>query len=198
MVAKQPILPPGYKKLEYIESDGRQWINTGVPITLQTKIEIIAKVSNLQKAWFILARGIGSEYNYVHIQGSVNSGRYVLQIKSSYYRFAEYDTQKHYFGLDLPSKKIVFDNSSYEIPDSLFNEFTKSDAPTSIFNYSLNDRITPGLIYAYKSYENGVVTRDMIPAKKLDGNFAGMYDFISKSLFVSASGTAFIAGPEVN
>ena len=187
-------LPSGYKRLEYIQSDGNQWIDSGIvpgssDFSVKSKIRTTASTS--AENWFVT------------IGHSKPSGSAT---------FAQFGTWSSKFVIHLTG--IVVDGSTAAISDDVTIDFSMSgntaslsgDASYSITNANFgsgsfrNQSITicDGLWRTYWSQikVSGSIVRDYIPCQKPDGT-VGMWDDINSVFYGNAGTGTFTAGPVV-
>lgn len=178
-----------YTRIEYIQSSGTQYINTGIYPTNNTKLIIEYAINS----------GNGTNLGMINYFGlTVYSNRYSYGFGGS--GFQEYS---HDIALDAKTKTQLDNTGLYE-NDALINAF--SNPPT--FSYSNAYRLfaylsTGGVyassfkLYSCKLYENNILVRDFIPVKDPD-SVVCLYDKVSGEYFYNAGTGAFIAGLEIN
>jgi hypothetical protein len=195
-------LPNGYTRLEYIETTGTQYIDTGYVWTSQNrKVDMD----------FML-----TEYtNQSHLLGSTLNYTYDLNP----YFYTTNDMRNYIGGTSYIPKSITKD-SKYNViwdlkSDKSFNlvingtnqgTTTVAEIPTSgasvylfhvhLINHSLSYTPLVGRLYATKMWDNGTRVRDLIPAKN-SSNVVGLYDFVTGQFFTNAGTGTFVAGPVV-
>ena len=199
----QPVLPEGYTQLQYVEADGRQWINTGVDetqtshakyqvlITSQPKVNGNHILSS-KNTYFPFLKGINASDPLWRTH--LVSDLWGTEVRSPY----AWDLNTIYTIEGFPDNKILLDGTQL---DTMTPGQTKSASnKIYVFTYGGNinnsDYRFHGYMYYCKIYDlNGDLIRDLIPAKDPDGK-AGLYDIINDVFYQSISGTALIAGPE--
>ena len=189
-----------YTKLEYIESSGTQWIDTGFVPNQDTRVvfdfEYTKAVSGAQQGVFgsrIALRnamylmwtqngntgwrdGYGTELKYPI--GSTISGRVVV------------DKNKNALSINgtvVYTATYATFNSTY----SLYLLTTNNAGSPMIESYPTYARI-----YACQIYDNGTLVRDLVPAKRSDGT-VGLYDKVNDRFYTNSGTGAFTAGPEI-
>lgn len=186
-------LPYGYKELPYIQSDGNQWVDSGIipgssDFSVKSKIRTTAATS--AENWFVT------------IGHSKPSGSAT---------FAQFGTWSSKFVIHLTG--IVVDGSTAAISDDVTIDFSMSgntaslsgDATYSVTNSYYgsgsfrNQSITicDGLWRTYWSQitVGGALVRDYVPCIKDDGD-VGLYDLVGKQFYGNA-GTGVFIGSEV-
>ena len=193
---------PIHTEIEYLESTGTQYINTGFSATYLTKIDIDfqytsnttdgnTRVFGSRRTW--KSRGFygGTAYDiigekYWYLVGTLAS--------DSSWRSADInsDTNKH---------NLVLNKDGAYIDNVLV--WTPVNTPTSFASYSTialfgaMEGTTPAIItgicriYGCKIYDNDVLVREFVPA--LDqNNVPCMYDKINKELYYNAGSGTFL------
>lgn len=175
------LLPDGYTQLEYIESTGTQYIDTGINGLNTGNWEIYAK-------WMVTDTPTA---NYPYIVGAysaetVNAYRVILKLKETEAYYVS-GNSKAGGGSVLISNKpantihtatinngyVVFDGVSYNTP----TQGTTIPASVSIKLFSSNGTsVIKGRIYASYAKKDGVYKYNYIPAKRNSDDAIGMYD----------------------
>jgi hypothetical protein len=192
-------LPNGYTQLEYIQSSGTQYIDTGVLAQSDLKIEMQAELTTTD----------GSQA-FFGGQNSTSSNRlawYYYKNTEMYYYYA---SSKYPFvkRSDFASKHIyVFDNNKVYI-DGVTVSFSTSISATSFtssYTMYLFARNLGGTasdmadmkLYYFKVWKNDELLGDFVPAKRKSDGEIGLYD-VESGVFYSNQGTGtFIAGQEL-
>lgn len=187
-------LPTGYQQVEYIESSGTQYIDTGV--IGKTGLRIVTEMGYTAppKGFF------GCRY--------VNTRFFVVLWPSPYFNFGYGgDLQT---GIAAESGKIYnidFDTSTspkrFGIDGSYVTSTAHHDTPLPIyiFCYNKDGVATSFSDLIFKSMtitdENGDKIRDFVPCyRKADGEI-GLYDLVSATFFTNSGSGTFIKGADV-
>lgn len=195
-------LPEEYTQLEYIESSGTQYIDTGFKPNQNSGVETLVETYDTNVLYNnpFGVRNENREQFFVGIQtnpqGNNNSETWFLR----------YGTQ-HYiseFGIKYGQNHIIVNKNIYTINgDSYTFNSTIFQSSNNMYlfacnnNGETNDREMRGKMYYFKLYDNDVLIRNMIPCIRKSDNVVGMYDTVN-NLFYENSGTGnFIAGPEL-
>lgn len=181
-------LPDGYTRVEYLESDGGQYINTsikpnstmGVEIQFSTTTQYYNTVAVVDLGWETTGFGVGA--NAYQWGANVNGGQ----------NWA--DGSIHTVSIDPSgvvadgSSVATFENSSWSI-----------DYDFVLFALNRNGEIQENLIgkiYYVKIKENNQIIRHYIPCIN-SSNVIGMYDIIEGEFYENLGTGSFIAGPQV-
>lgn len=189
---EQRNLPAEYTQLEYIESTGTQYIDTGVVPKTTLSIKIKYNILQLASSNNIAIFGsISSQTGlFSGVAGSpsvyyINTGATSLSdipFAFNTIREEEYinDTMIR-DGVTYTTDPIIENNISM----TLFGRNTGSEIA----------RIGTLRIYYFTLYDNGVLIQNLIPAKRNSDNVLGMYDTVSGTFLTNAGTGTFTAGP---
>lgn len=185
-------LPSDYIQLEYIQSSGSQYINTGFKPNQDTKISITVDFPLSGTTWLYGGRTSA---------GSNSLG--FLSEGGSRYRF---DYASSITALETkPTGKFTIDsdkNKCYINGELVFTAtYTTFASPVNmyIFNNNNNGSLSGGSsakLYNCSIYDNGVLIRSFIPCKNSSGTI-GLYDSVNNQFYQNAGTGTFIAGPEI-
>ena len=191
-------LPSSYKKLQYIQSSGTQYINTGFIPNQDTRIDMVCVPNSVAEA----SNGIG--FIPYGAGESYTTNAFECYTSNSKYEF-NYNGQNCWLGSPAIGQKLTIIHNKNEISLSInggspiTNTFTYGSfsAPRTMTLFAIN-RSTPlcGLLslYSCRIYDNGTLVRDFIPCRSADGT-VGLWDDVN-SVFYTNSGTGvFIGGP---
>ena len=187
-------LPEGYTQVEYIESTGTQYIDTGVIPTPETRIDLTFSFfgsagtnicgcrnssSDAQNRYGFITFGstslFGAFYGTQSVNGpSVNKTQHVFSLGPDGFVADKITTpvQAISFGINYPITLFAF-----------------SDGVNGI-----NE--TAQRIYTCKLSQGDSVLREFLPCENPNGD-PGLYDFVSDQFYANSGTGAFIAGPEV-
>ncbi len=193
--AKLSQLPNEYTPLEYLESTGTQYIDTGVKVNANTLAEFEYQFTGSRYFVFGQIAGLGSCcFGY----RATSNGTWWFQ-----------RTQANI--LDSLRHKVVYgiDGNAYR-DDLLFATRgtygcgnTPQDYTIVIFaerNDPENGTINGGhvKIYYFILKEGNNTVRNFIPVRRNSDNVLGMYDLVSNTFFTNSGSGTFVAGPVVS
>lgn len=209
---KKPLLPPEYQQVEYLQSTGTQYINTGVIGNVCSGFDIkIRSViggsphypfgAQRSQARFYLARDtdyisfvIGISYN----SAAVPDG-YIYQYIVTNDTIAE-------LRCVTTNGNITISDSNGIVYSGAYNASNVNKINVPIYLYRNNYQNTPDTggedyIYYCKIYTlvNGesVLTRDYYPCYRKSDNKPGMYDLVTNTFFTNAGSSEFTVGNNV-
>lgn len=186
-----------YTKLEYVEADGTQWIDTGFIPNQDTNIYMDAiptEVGNHNVSGFFFGSSTpdflhGIEV-YVHsdVFTSCWGGQYVIATNNV-------SANKRY-NISVEKNVVNITENGNSVYSNTYN-YTSFISATTLQLCRLMRSGTEYRgalkIYSCKIYDNGVLVRDYIPVLRNDG-VSGLYDSVN-DLFYASNGTEnFIAG----
>lgn len=188
-----------YRDINYIESNGTQFINTlfwsnqrfkYVMVCSITDITAVQRLSGFYNSY--MSKGIEANSNF-------NCYRYSNQNSTTSYSWIEtdiqLDTNEHTFTCDYISNKISIDDYSYNLTN-YYN--TNKRTLLTIFclnNYKEYDETTPSpnlfaymRLKSYKLYDANGLVRDFVPKLRLSDNKPGLLDVVN-NIFYTNNGT---------
>lgn len=187
-------LPGEYQKVEYIESTGTQWLDTG--LTINTKTDIIElEFQNLENnvykwiygehdtnARFGLGSGDGSD------KRNVAYGPTTYKTKNN----QQYDS-KHVF---VSNQDGVF------LDDTQIANFSSFSSTSTLYLFNLNisdggNYIGKARVWKYKHIRNGIAICELIPCYHKLTNEIGFYDCVTNTILENKGTGAFLKGEDV-
>lgn len=186
-------LPTGYTELEYIQSDGAQYINTGFKPNNNTRVKMDSQLkskpsgntalfgsrtvaNNKNYAMLFISSAFRSDYNNVYNQ-TWSVSAITRQV---------YDKNKETTIIDGTAKS--YSNSAFQT-DYTMTLFAINAAGTVQWHASM-------ILYSCQIYDDNALIRDFIPCSNSSG-IIGLYDLINSKFYANAGTGAFTAGPEV-
>lgn len=187
-----PTLPNGYTELEYIQSSGTQYINTGFKPNQDTKISMTADFPPSSNTWLYGGRAsVGSNsLGFLYTSGD----KYRFDYASSLNELTTKPTGK--FTIDSDKNKCYINGELAST--ATYTTFT-SPVNMYIFGNNNNGSLSVGSsakLYNCSIYDNGVLIRSFVPCKNASGT-VGLYDSVNNQFYQNAGSGTFIAGPEI-
>ena len=180
-------LPQEYHQVEYIKSNGTQYIDTGITPTALTRWELDMRVHTI--TWNVgLSSGCTGTYDQSMfcIGHSGNSSFYICMGKSdtTYINDVPFDQSRHMFVLDAKNLLKKIDNVSQSIPDNeLLGMNTiclcARNRPDGIQNYNKIE------IYSSKIYEDDVLIQHLVPCYRKSDHKPGLYDIVKDEFYIN-------------
>ena len=195
----QKILPDEYQAVEYIESSGTQYIDTGFAPNQDTRVIVDFQLTKLTSAFICGARENASSKAYTLNMGMVNGK---CQLRSIY------NSQTHMLSADFKTERCVIDkNGAVVYMDNEYKvthwsaEFT---APGSLYIFACNQANTAGgylpdemRLYSFKMYDSGILIRNYVPCYRKTDSAAGLYDVVNNKFYANAGTGTFGVGADV-
>ena len=182
-------LPSGYKKLEYIQSTGTQYIDTLVnieankPITLRVVCDCSFNNAGV-------GNGVGTTISGNIFYFGTYNGSYCYGLgKADGVTSVAADTERRIHDLDAVGKKLT-------ISGKLSLTGLSFATPTASRTFWLPQWGQGIKLYSCQIYDNGTLVRDFIPCQTTDGTI-GLWDDVNSVFYGNAGTGTFTAGPEI-
>lgn len=197
-------IPDGYTEIEYLESTGTQYIDTGFKPNQDSGFIIDYYANSTQQPRvFMIAQDIGSSsYGFGIVLGrganiAVYNGK---RLPANYWQCNDFSGTGRYTINVNKTAAVIKDSTgtrvTYTFPTDTFQLeynlylFTLNNGRTIIENTS------SVRIYSCKLYDNGTLVRDFVPC--LDNyNVPCLYDLVGEQTYYNAGTGEFVAGPSV-
>lgn len=171
-------LPNGYLQLEYIESTGTQWIDTGI----SGKHKFIHDIEFTDNSRNLMGFSIYTPYYW----GANNNSRYemsnYINLETNIRRNVEYD-------LTTNNTILKVDNQT------ILNAGINPSSNYTIFRINGGNYYAKAKLYEMTIYDtNDILVRDFIPAMRLSDNVVGLYDQ-ANDVFYTNQGTGTFLYP---
>lgn len=178
-------LPKGYKRLEYIQSTGTQYIDSLFAPNQNTRVEIKASCNSGN---FFMATPSGNNRYGLYV---LTSGRVDVGFGASGYLSSKLT------GLSFPAT-ISLQNGSVTGNGNTATFTTQSSFQTTsnLPLFAEGTSASYGEVYWCKVYDNGTLVRDFIPCQNADGEI-GLWDEVNSVFYGNAGTGTFTAGPVV-
>ncbi len=191
-------LPDGYTELEYIESTGTQYIDTGVNIgeDIQTKVRFGKTTNTFSRFGFI----IGGKGNYQGLVSRTDRDSYYASMyNSSEHTLTRTITDDVFdFTFNVAGHKVVLNDTEIGTltPISPYS----TDGNVGVFrspgtSSSNNNGIGKVYLFVITNSLTNVMLFNGIPAKRNSDGAVGLYDTVSGRFFTNQGTGEFIAGP---
>lgn len=192
-------IPSEYQRVEYIESSGTQYIDTGIECTSDLAVDFKAKCSsNVNTA---LCGGINTASPYFrHHYSPYNNNFYWIQYSNSSTSEITYSwTYIDYVVTVDPTKGVATINGQEKTFTPLASNLTTGKS------YGLFARISDtgdiqyraGRIYYFKFYKNSQLIGYFIPCYRKSDNVIGMFDIVSKTFFTNSGTGTFLKSGDI-
>lgn len=186
-------LPAGYTQIEYLQSSGTQYIDTGFKPNQDTRVVLDVNSPLVSgPVWLFGART------------TADSKTYNFLCQGSKYRSDYNDNSSTSLTIN-PSGRFEIDKDKNI---TKINGSTASTIPYgafrceySLYLFSNNNAGATGAgasisIYSCKIYGNGTLVRDLVPARNSSGTL-GLYDTLNGTFYTNAGSGTFTAGADI-
>ena len=201
------ILPNEYQEVEYIESTGTQFIDTGVIANQNTGFDIVFLTKNS-----ISYTTTGDTVGFGAIMGArIYSSNNELQLTTynennlNFQGVLRFDNKNHNAGITVNTKmhitlKNQFYTNNIDVSYPLESEFNSQN---SLVLFALNEngaKVQNGLVQIYnlKLYDGDILVRDYVPCYRKADNVIGMYDLVNNVFYTNGGTGEFIKGADTN
>lgn len=195
MSAATASLPSGYVELEYIESTGTQYINTGFIPNQDTRA--------------VLDIESDEAIPECHVFGSrsgMSSDEFCVLIDAQLKWRTDYGTSQVTTNSAPRSGRILIDKNKATTTIgtvTLQNTAQTFSAGCPMYLFAIN---TAGSTTTFASvklhssqiYDNGTLVRDFTPARRVSDSAVGLYDSVNGQFYANAGSGLFLAGPNVS
>ena len=200
---RQGLLPSGYTQVDYIESTGTQYINTGFKPNDNTKIEIDWYTTSIKSAYVCGARAT-SNSTIIFAQSGSSTGAVVSAIVNGISVTAstggtnwERTTNGQRYNTIIETKgnnkynyniKDLTNNREFNLSNWNYGSIAGNMASLYLFSFNPYNIIENMRLYSCKIYDNNILVRNFIPCYRNSDNKVGLYD-IANNVFYSNNGT---------
>lgn len=193
----------GYTQLEYIESSGTQYIDTGHSVTNLTDVDITYALTSWSAVADIWGVTYPSHYDYSYLirynsstAVMVHKGASSAQSSSSVSLNTKInirtDTLNNRYFID----NVLGNHNLVSMTSQNYNAFIFASNIGSTYSTVYYGR-SKAKLYNCKMYENNVLVRDFIPVKRNSDNVLGLYDLVNRVFYTNSGSGTFTAGPEI-
>ena len=187
-------LPDGYTQLEYIESTGTQYINTGFIPNQNTRA--------------VLDIESDEDIPECHVFGSragMSSDEFCVLIDAQLKWRTDYGTSQVTTSSAPRSGRILIDKNKATTAIgtvTLQNTAQTFSAGFPMYLFAINTAGSTSTfasvkLHSSQIYDNGTLVRDFIPARRANDSAVGLYDSVSGQFYENAGSGSFSAGPVV-
>lgn len=190
VAATKSVVPNEYTQLEYIESTGVQYIDTGYIPTENTRVELkwlSTDISGLQAV-------IGCKWNTNAMLLTIQSNAFFLFSNATSARTPSLTNPDVISYSAVASSFMVNDVTYNNAQDTLVNAKTNM----KIFGLGSSGHYAKGKLYYLNIYSGDTLVREYIPVRRNTDNIVGLYDNVTKSFFIDMNSNNFTAGNDVH
>lgn len=193
-------LPTGYTQVEYIESTGTQWIDTGVAGSNNACFEIDFLTKNVVGPASTDFGTIFGAYTAGSTRinlGTWNSSQVTTGGEMCWGsgNFNPYITSNERMQISVKSTTLTTPNGTQSVGSQTFT----SGCNIWLFCRNANgtaDQFSKTQLYSMKMYNGSTLIRDFVPCKNASGQ-VGLYDTVNGKFYGNNGTGAFVAGTEI-
>ena len=190
-------LPDEYTQLEYLESSGTQYIDTGYKANQKTEYEVkfsYSKMIDSSNGFVLGARISSTEEN---LSMTCDSGTIFVGRGNNYASINSSTIVNQKYKIKVTENSIVKDGITI---NNTANDFegtgTYNVRLFGCINNGVAYRTFSGKIYYCKIWDNGELVREFIPCRRNSDSVLGMYDRVNNVFYTNAGSGVFTAGSE--
>ena len=188
-------LPNGYTEVQYIESTGTQWINTGFKPNQNTRVKMDCNVIGFNSSdAFLFGARIASGNTAFCLAADDENTRWFALDGNATQNPTGTCTGKH--SIDFNQNVLTLDGKNFTFAKTTFQSSYNLLLFATVTNGNVDSQRGKMAVYSCQIYDNGNLIRNYIPCKNADG-MVGLYDLIGKKFYGNSGSGNFTAGPEV-
>lgn len=194
VVWKKIKLPGEYQKVEYIESTGTQWLDTG--LTINTKTDTIElEFENIETTIYKWIYGEHDTNARFGLGSGDGTDKRNVAYGATTYKTKDYQqyNNKHVF---VANQDGVF------LDDTKIANFSSFSSTSTLYLFNLNisgngNYIAKARIWKYKHIRNGTTICELIPCYHKLTNEIGFYDCVTNTILENKGTGVFLKGENV-
>lgn len=200
-LAKEILNETEYQQIEYIESTGTQYIDMGLKLTQNHKLEMtISNFDTNGNRKTFGSRTSATSDNFSVVSGPVGGTMSIVADFHDYKnnRLAYIITEDERLNISINNKLLKINDLEKEV--TTYSDFTTPDN-AYLFNcsgiYPAGYTLAAMRLYTCKIYENDILVRDFIPVYRKEDGEIGLLDTIQNKFYTNIGTDRFISGEEV-
>lgn len=189
-------LPAEFQEVEYIESSGTQYIDSGYclkqNVYLKTNIQFTSTTNNQ-------LNGVYSGATNYRLQFGITNYKFFIGIGNETEEYSNPDTNKHLFEINLANKQYGIDSNLTTDSTITIEDTTKNILLFAFLNGYSNEPnyFCSQKMYDLQIYDNNVLVRNFIPCYRKADNEIGLYDLVNGVFYTNAGTGTFTKGGNV-
>lgn len=188
-------LPSGYRRLEYIQSSGKQWIDTGFKPNQDTRVVMNCYVISFNSCdMFLFGARVSAGNTAFYVAADDANTKWFISYGSEVQNPVGTCTGHH--SIDMNKNSVSIDDAITTLSASTFQSASNLLLfATNTAGSADSQRGTMNL-YSCQIYDNGTLIRDYIPCQTTSGEI-GLWDDVNGVLYGNAGTGTFAAGPVI-
>lgn len=185
-------LPSGYRRLEYIQSSGKQWIDTGFKPNQDTRVVMNCYVISFNSCdMFLFGARVSAGNTAFYIAADDTNTKWFISYGNNVQNPVGTCTGHH--SIDMNKNSVSIDDAITTLSASTFQSASNLLLfATNTAGSADSQRGTMNL-YSCQIYDNGTLVRDYIPCQTTAGEI-GLWDDVNSVFYANAGTGAFTAG----
>lgn len=189
------VLPAGYTKLQYIQSSGTQWIDTGFKPNQNTRIKMDCNVIGFNSGdAFLFGARIASGNTAFCLAADDANTRWFALYGNAVQNPTGTCVGKH--SIDFNQNVLTLDGKNFTFEKTTFQSSYNLLLFATITNGNVDSQRGKMAVYACQIFDNGNLIRDFVPCIDPSGA-VGLYDLTGKQFYGNGGTGIFYAGPPV-
>lgn len=197
------LLPSEYQEVEYIESSGTQYINTGLKLKQTHSVEMAIQNLTNASAKIFGSRTSATSNNYSILTGLVGG---TLSLVTDFQNYTNNrlsvditNNLNDKYTIKINNSKMSINNTEKAI--TTYSSFT---TPSNAYIFNASGTYPAGYVnastklYYCKIWNGTTLVRDYIPCYRKSDNEPGLYDLVNNVFYTNAGSDSFTYGNEVS
>lgn len=195
------VMDTKYKRLEYIQSTGTQYIDTGYYLqsnTLKVKTKFNCDFTNQAEKDFIGNQDnttnrfvIGTYQGKIFAYSRKQSGSFNTLFSSNIFSGQQTIDLEVFYDWNNHTRTIIANGITTE--GDYDHDISPSNSKISLFNNGVQGNFFIGKTYFIQIYDNGILVRNFIPVLRKSDNEIGMLDLVEGKFYPNAGTGKFTA-----
>lgn len=186
-------LPNGYTEVQYIESTGTQWINTGFKPNQNTRVKMDCNVIGFNSSdAFLFGARIAAGNTAFYVAADDDNAKWWTCFGSNQWSPNDTCTGKH--SIDFNQNVLTLDEKNFTFEKTTFQSSYNLLLFATITNGNVDSQRGKMAVYSCQIYDDGNLIRDFIPCIDPTGA-VGLYDLVGRKFYRNAGTGVFLAGP---
>jgi len=196
-----------YTELEYIESSGTQYIDTGYMFTDNRAAKVVIDTAFMSDGSTWRGHGINNGALGGPWVGISTSNKHGAGTSDGIFQSSNTATigTRYLYTFDVTSGtfsvKDVVNDAVVHTETGITTSYVPGTRTYKLFGYANGNDINhtakhASRVYSLKLYENDILVRDMIPVRRNSDGAVGMYDKVTNTFFANAGTGTFSAGSD--
>lgn len=192
----KPLTINDFQLVEYLESTGTQYVNTGINPTQNTKMELDAAFLGSAGTNVAGVRNASSDTtNRFGVISFGSANKLGAFFGAASVQGAAFDQARHSYTLD--SSALIMDGTSYAVTSGGTFACTYPITLGAWNNGANGVECNSARIYSCKLYENGEMVRNFVPCYRKSDNVPGLWDKVENRFYTNAGSGSFTVGQNI-